>query len=773
MGKGGSTSGGLPPGSSSGKGGKKQHQGGWSEKEGAWRKNPDVHQVKSPFCSASALGEGVYGQLKPQLEAEFGVKIRLRARDSTAGRAHARKHGGLVSQLSIIGRGGMDVYKIFLRAAKAANADLPPDLPHLRKPVVQDDVEPTTPDPKPPHPDPAAQRTSRAPPASQDKGGGLPPLGKGPDAPEPSAAPPEPGPSVGPPEPEPSAEPPEPEPSAAPKKKQKKQPDFTDWSSSDEEVDESIEKPEDEPGEKGNRADIPTDMELVVLPKVCVDAGQACGYGAYSQQVVSNRNTIKKPDGVSLDFKVAFCVTSVGRNHQVVRALPMQLMTLWPWRPHVRLYLVDFNKDETLLKWVGANCFEAAQAGLLHYARCAARSSWHASICKNACHFWASSWADVLVNLDGDRIISEDLPPHIFQYLNPKASDKHRVHQYSNNYDTGTYGTIAIPTALFNLMNGYNELFLPCGFQDAELLQRCRKAGAMVQTVSARNIVGSSLPNDPGGSWALQARVKNNMVSVADIPEGRLLKFGNMDMQNRAMAQEHIRLYGETVRNQSPSWQPLAVEPVDLEAYRPDHVPLPKEQVQHAHPAAGADVLRAMVVTFGTKVLHASFPHLQSAQRLRGLSRPTTDLVLEVTDHMGWRLDFYMDATHYFQPLRDDLRVHLGHHVSHMRRLLPRKAALDFLHDHISTRCTELVSRGSRSMTIGIFDDDGCYDCVCLAWVVMQILRRLNHVVLDPQHTARMTRWPFVACQMQGCSECHADRMDEARQEVLSYLPAG
>ena len=134
----------------------------------------------------------MYGQLKPQLEAEFGVKIRLRARDSTAGRAYARKHG-LVSQLSIIGRGGMDVYKIFLKAAKDANADLPPDLPHLRKPVVQHDVEPTTPDPKPPHPDPAAQRTSQAP-----------------DAPEPSAAPPEPGPSV---------EPPELEPSAAPKKK--------------------------------------------------------------------------------------------------------------------------------------------------------------------------------------------------------------------------------------------------------------------------------------------------------------------------------------------------------------------------------------------------------------------------------------------------------------------------------------------------------------------------------------------------------------------------
>ena len=136
-----------------------ERQGGWSPKEGGWRKHPDDHVIKSPFCSAKALGQGVYARLKAEAASEFGVKARIRGREITGGRTYSRTHGWL-AQLTIIGRGGMDVYKIFLRAAQDARAVLPPDLPHLKKPALNHDPEPA-PDPKPPHSNSASQRTAQ------------------------------------------------------------------------------------------------------------------------------------------------------------------------------------------------------------------------------------------------------------------------------------------------------------------------------------------------------------------------------------------------------------------------------------------------------------------------------------------------------------------------------------------------------------------------------------------------------------------------------------
>ena len=117
-------------------------------------------------------------------------------------------------------------------------------------------------------------------------------------------------------------------------------------------------------------------------------------------------------------FKVAFCVTSIGRNHQVIDALPLQCLTLWPWREHVRIYFVDFNACAKLTEFIWDNLWEMMDARYLQYARCSARSSWHASICKNGVHYWASGWADMLVNMDGDSIIGTDMPVDIFEHLN-------------------------------------------------------------------------------------------------------------------------------------------------------------------------------------------------------------------------------------------------------------------------------------------------------------------------------------------------------------------
>jgi hypothetical protein len=98
------------------------------------------------------------------------------------------------------------------------------------------------------------------------------------------------------------------------------------------------------------------------------------------QELLCNQGTAKVVAPGMQMFKVAFCTTSVGRDHQVRDALPVQSMMLWLWRAHVRVYFVDYNEGTDLCQFIFDTCFEMLQAGFLQYARCSERNSWHASI---------------------------------------------------------------------------------------------------------------------------------------------------------------------------------------------------------------------------------------------------------------------------------------------------------------------------------------------------------------------------------------------------------
>ena len=73
-------------------------------------------------------------------------------------------------------------------------------------------------------------------------------------------------------------------------------------------------------------------------------------------------------------------------------------------------------------------------------------------------------------------------------------------------------------------------------------------------------------------------------------------------------------------------------------------------------------------------------------------------------------------------------------------------------------------------MTIGIYDNEGCHESVCLAWVAMQILALSNHVVLDPHRMAKIRKWPLLPCQLRSCTESWPDKVDNARAQVLRRL---
>ncbi|MCP4240774.1 MAG: hypothetical protein GY772_09465 [bacterium] len=71
--------------------------------------------------------------------------------------------------------------------------------------------------------------------------------------------------------------------------------------------------------------------------------------------------------------RFAFCSTTLGRTWQVQRALPCNMLALWPYRKtgSFRWYLVDFNQDRSELEaWIADRCQGPLRAGLLHYYHC-------------------------------------------------------------------------------------------------------------------------------------------------------------------------------------------------------------------------------------------------------------------------------------------------------------------------------------------------------------------------------------------------------------------
>ena len=117
---------------------KRPHEGGWSEQEGAWRRNPepDAFVIKTSFISPKELGPGVFEALKKDAMENHAITlVKCRGRDSTAGRKKTKKQGTTTHQLTIIGRDCGLVYKLFCKAASDAGLQMPPQLPHIRIPA--------------------------------------------------------------------------------------------------------------------------------------------------------------------------------------------------------------------------------------------------------------------------------------------------------------------------------------------------------------------------------------------------------------------------------------------------------------------------------------------------------------------------------------------------------------------------------------------------------------------------------------------------------------
>ena len=105
-------------------------------------------------------------------------------------------------------------------------------------------------------------------------------------------------------------------------------------------------------------------------------------------QMLAEEDPSKRPR-VPFSKHITFCSTSFKRGWQLKRALPANLLSLWPWRQSLRLCLVVFDSDDVpaLMGWIRQHCAAALEVGLLVVATSALPNGhWHASIAKNVAH---------------------------------------------------------------------------------------------------------------------------------------------------------------------------------------------------------------------------------------------------------------------------------------------------------------------------------------------------------------------------------------------------
>ena len=194
-----------------------------------------------------------------------------------------------------------------------------------------------------------------------------------------------------------------------------------------------------------------------------------------------------------LGKRITFCSTCFRRGWQLRKALPMTLVVLWPWRKHLKVVVVLFRSAESddLREWLQEHCAVALTERLLFIAEARLPGGyWHASIAKNTAHKAAielfpemstigdsglAHYADdFLVNLDGDNIIT---PTYLECLMREVKMLGLRDVLGAQGGHPGTTGRVCLFADTSIRMGGYDEQFLPMGYQDIDIQIRCSHMG--------------------------------------------------------------------------------------------------------------------------------------------------------------------------------------------------------------------------------------------------------------------------------------------------------
>jgi len=217
---------------------------------------------------------------------------------------------------------------------------------------------------------------------------------------------------------------------------------------------------------------------------------------------------------------ITFCVHCRNRLDQLKKTLPENLAVISRY-PNVGMTLLNYNSADNLHDWARSKLAGEISSGKLIYARETRSRIFHCSKSKNLAHKLAHG--RFLVNLDADNFIGDTIPLIV---ENLARHPRLVLRTWTGEFTDGTCGRIGIHRRDFHRLGGYDESFLPMGFQDLDLIIRARAIGIPLLDVRCD---AKALPNPKSRSIKHIGEVANRMTW-----EEMNLRNMNRSQRNRA-----------------------------------------------------------------------------------------------------------------------------------------------------------------------------------------------------------------------------------------------
>jgi len=161
---------------------------------------------------------------------------------------------------------------------------------------------------------------------------------------------------------------------------------------------------------------------------------------------------------------ISFCTTCRNRLWQLQETLPRNLESISDAH---EIVLVDFGSTDGLSDWIWNNYKNHIESKRLVFFEVKSEVHWNVARAKNLAHRLASG--GYLFNLDADNFITQS----DIEEIQKVAELGLHCWQFSQgNRGDGSFGRIGLPTELFRKIGGYDETFLPMGYQDIDILNR-------------------------------------------------------------------------------------------------------------------------------------------------------------------------------------------------------------------------------------------------------------------------------------------------------------
>lgn len=166
------------------------------------------------------------------------------------------------------------------------------------------------------------------------------------------------------------------------------------------------------------------------------------------------------------EILISYCTTCCNRLWQLALTLPHNLKAL---KEKEELILINYGSTDGLTRYIESSklCLEFIENKKLIYAEVLDVKTYHCSKAKNIAHRLGNG--NFLVNLDADNFnfeINDKIQKH---------KDKKCLIHFGNAGDS--CGRIAIEKNGFYGIGGYDESFMPMGFQDIDLILRACELG--------------------------------------------------------------------------------------------------------------------------------------------------------------------------------------------------------------------------------------------------------------------------------------------------------